>query len=81
MIKVSIITVSYNSASTILDTFQSIRNQTYKNIEYIVVDGKSSDLTVELVKKNSDIISKFISENDKGIYDAMNKGLVWLPVT
>lgn len=77
-IKISIITVSYNSAATILDTFASVLSQTYKNIEYIVVDGDSSDSTVDFIK---DYESKFggrmkwISEPDKGLYDAMNKGI------
>ncbi len=81
--KVSLITVSYNSAKTIVDTIQSVLNQTYKNIEYIVVDGNSSDGTVEIVKQflnstkgaSQGVVTKFLCERDKGIYDAMNKGL------
>ena len=73
--KVSIITVSYNSQKTINDTFRSVRNQNYNNIEYIVVDGNSSDNTLKIIKQNSDIIDKWISQPDKGIYDAMNKGI------
>lgn len=73
--KISIITVCYNSAKTIEKTFQSVKTQTYKNIEYIVVDGKSSDSTLEIIEKNKEIISKSISELDKGLYDAMNKGI------
>jgi len=73
--KVSIITVSYNSQKTILDTFNSIRNQKINSIEYIVVDGNSKDSTIDLIKSNSDIISKSIIEPDEGIYDAMNKGI------
>ena len=71
----SIVTVSFNSQETILDTFNSIRNQDYKNIEYIVVDGGSKDKTLEIINENNDIISNWVSEPDKGIYDAMNKGI------
>ena len=73
--KVSIITVCYNSEATIQKTFDSVRNQTYTDIEYIVVDGKSKDTTVNIISSNQDIISKWISEPDKGLYDAMNKGI------
>ncbi|MBD8490081.1 glycosyltransferase [Echinicola sp. CAU 1574] len=73
--KVSIITVSYNSAKTLQDTIDSVGNQTYPNIEYIIVDGKSNDGTVEIIKKNNCTVSKWISERDKGLYDAMNKGI------
>jgi len=73
--KVSIITATYNSERTILDTLNSLENQTYKDIEYIIVDGASNDKTVELIKKNSTRIAKIISEQDQGIYDALNKGI------
>jgi len=73
--KISIITITYNSEKTIKDTIESILNQTYKNVEYIIVDGKSNDMTIEIVKSYKNKISKFISEKDNGIYDAMNKGL------
>lgn len=73
--KISIITVCYNSAATIEDTIHSISKQTYPNIEYIVVDGLSKDNTVEIIQKNEGVISKWISEKDNGIYDAMNKGI------
>ena len=72
--KISIITVCYNSESTIEKTFQSVKNQKYKDIEYIVVDGQSTDGTLSLINKYSNVISKFVSESDKGLYDAMNKG-------
>lgn len=78
---ISVITVCYNSKNTIERTFKSVLNQTYKNIEYIVVDGKSTDGTLEIIKKyegifeQQNIIFKWISESDKGIYDAMNKGV------
>ncbi|MCO4293126.1 glycosyltransferase [Solitalea sp. MAHUQ-68] len=73
--KVSIITVVYNNKETIDDTIKSILNQSYKNIEYIIIDGNSNDGTCEIIKSYGDKITKFISEPDKGIYDAMNKGL------
>lgn len=73
--KISIITVCFNSSKTIEKTLQSILSQTYNNIEYIVVDGGSSDSTLEILKKYTKIISKLISEPDKGLYDAMNKGI------
>jgi glycosyltransferase len=79
--KISIITVSYNSSKTIKDTFDSVLNQTYNNIEYIVIDGNSKDNTVEIIKsyeikfKEKGIEFKWISEKDDGLYDAMNKGI------
>lgn len=73
--KLSLITVSYNSKKTIQRTFNSIKMQDYKNIEYIVIDGGSTDGTIDIIKKNSNLINKWISEPDNGIYDAMNKGI------
>lgn len=73
--KVSIITVVYNAASTIEDTITSVLNQSYPNIEYIIVDGQSNDGSIDIIKKYSNKISKFKSEKDAGIYDAMNKGI------
>ena len=73
--KVSIITVCYNSAATIEDTITSVLSQDYKNIEYIVIDGGSSDATLDIINKYREQISIVISEPDKGIYDAMNKGI------
>jgi glycosyltransferase involved in cell wall biosynthesis len=73
--KVSILTVCYNSANTLEKTINSVANQTYKNIEYIIVDGNSKDNTLQIVKNNESKISKWISEPDKGLYDAMNKGI------
>jgi len=73
--KISIITVSYNSASTIRDTIESVLNQTYSDIEYILVDGASKDDTLSIIKSYGNKISKLISEKDNGIYDAMNKGI------
>jgi glycosyltransferase involved in cell wall biosynthesis len=74
-VKISIITVCFNSSKTIEKTFQSIKNQSYQNIEYIVVDGGSSDDTLKIIKNYSSCISNYISESDKGLYDAMNKGI------
>ena len=73
--KVSIITACYNSTSTIEKTIESLAAQTYINIEYIVIDGKSKDDTIALIEKHEDVISHWISEKDKGIYDALNKGI------
>lgn len=73
--KVSIITVCFNSAKTIRDTIESVLSQDYPHIEYIVIDGDSSDQTLEIVKEYSDRIEIIISEKDRGIYDAMNKGI------
>ena len=72
--KISIITVCFNSEETIRDTITSIESQSYDDIEYIVVDGGSTDKTFELVKK-SPIVTYSVSEPDDGIYDAMNKGI------
>ena len=73
--KVSLITISYNSADTISDTIQSVASQSYSDIEYIVVDGASKDATLKIISDHSAYIHKHISEADKGIYDGMNKGL------
>lgn len=76
--KCSLVTVAYNSSHTIVDTIKSILNQTYQNIEYIIVDGKSSDNTLEIIKSYEPMFKgrmKWISEPDKGLYDAMNKGI------
>jgi glycosyltransferase involved in cell wall biosynthesis len=72
---ISIITITYNSASVIEHCLTSIANQTYKNIEQIIVDGASSDGTVDILNRHAKNISILISEPDKGIYHAMNKGL------
>lgn len=73
--KISIITVTYNSAATLEETILSVINQNYTNIEYIIVDGKSSDSTLNIIDKYKSRIAKFISEKDNGIYDALNKGI------
>ena len=73
--KISIITACYNNAPTIQSSIDSLHSQTYKDIEYIVIDGSSTDGTQAILQSNSSIITKFISESDSGIYDALNKGI------
>lgn len=73
---ISIITVSYNAVMSIERTIQSVLNQTYKNYEYIIIDGGSTDGTVDIIKKYNDKLAFWISEPDDGIYDAMNKGIL-----
>lgn len=72
--KISVITVVRNGEQCIEKTIQSVLHQTYKNIEYIVVDGASTDNTLKIIRKFDHKIDKIVSEPDKGIYDAMNKG-------
>lgn len=73
--KVSIITITYNSEATLKDTIESVVNQSYNDIEYIIVDGKSTDNSLSIIESYKDKISKVISEKDKGLYDALNKGI------
>lgn len=73
--KISIITVCYNSEKTIADCITSVVNQSYDNLEYIVIDGKSTDTTMEIIASFGDQIFKVVSEKDKGMYDAINKGI------
>ena len=72
--KISIITVTYNSAATIRDTLESVKKQDYPNIEHIIIDGASTDNTLQIVKEYPSV-SRIVSEPDCGIYDAMNKGI------
>lgn len=74
-IKVSIVTTTYNSAATIVDTVRSVISQNYPNIEYIIIDGDSRDETLLKIAPYKEQIAKIISEPDNGIYDAMNKGI------
>jgi len=74
-LKVSIITVVFNGERTIQDCIESVLNQSYPDIEYIVIDGKSTDNTPKIVANYGTKIAVFISEKDQGIYDAMNKGI------
>ncbi|MBD9356709.1 glycosyltransferase family 2 protein [Methylomonas albis] len=73
--KISIVTVSYNAAEFIIDNLQSVSRQDFNNIEHIVIDGGSTDGTVDMVRKYGQHLAKFITEPDHGIYDAMNKGI------
>ena len=77
MMKISIVTVTYNSASTLRDTIESVLAQTYKDIEYIIVDGLSKDNTMNIVREYEPKFNgkmRYVSEKDSGLYDAMNKG-------
>lgn len=74
-LKISVVTVCYNAAETIEETMLSVLNQTYPNIEYIIIDGGSTDGTVDIIKKYANRLAYWVSEPDKGIYDAMNKGI------
>ena len=74
-LKISIITVTKNSEKFLKQNIKSLSNQTYKNFEHIIIDGQSTDGTIEIIKNNSDKISKWVSEPDEGLYFAMNKGI------
>ena len=73
--KFSIITVVLNAKEDLIETIKSLKEQSHKDFEYIIIDGGSTDGTIEVINKNLDIIDKWISEKDSGIYDAMNKGI------
>ena len=75
--KISIVTVSYNSVATIRDTLESVAAQSYKNVEHIIVDGGSTDGTVSAIRGWNKHAIRLIAEPDLGIYDAMNKGIRW----
>ncbi len=72
--KISVVTVVYNDVANIEETIRSVINQTYKNIEYIIIDGGSTDGTVDLIRKYAENLDYWVSEPDNGIYHAMNKG-------
>ena len=73
--KISIITVCFNSQQTIRATIKSVLSQSYKQVEYIIIDGASTDNTIKIIKEFSNSIDVFVSESDAGIYDAINKGI------
>lgn len=73
--KISVVTVCYNASDTLEATMLSILNQTYDNIEYIIIDGGSTDGTIDIIKKYANRLAYWVSEPDNGIYDAMNKGI------
>jgi glycosyltransferase involved in cell wall biosynthesis len=73
--KISVITVTLNSEKYIERCIKSVQEQTYQNIEHIIIDGKSTDNTINIIEKYKKKISKIVSENDNGIWDAMNKGI------
>ncbi len=74
-VKISIITISFNSEATIEETIESVGCQDYENLEYIIVDGGSTDKTLDIIKRHHHLITKVISEKDEGISDAFNKGI------
>lgn len=73
--KISIITITYNSEKTVEDTIKSVVSQDFPNVEYLIIDGLSKDKTLQVVNKYSAYIDKVVSEKDKGLYDALNKGI------
>ena len=75
MMKISIITATFNNESTIADTMYAVNSQSYKNIEHVIIDGKSTDKTLEIINKTKTNSTVVISESDTGIYDALNKGI------
>ncbi|MEY8244094.1 glycosyltransferase family 2 protein [Heminiphilus faecis] len=74
-LKITVVTICYNALDTIESTMLSVFDQTYDNIEYIIIDGGSTDGTVDIIKKYADRLTYWVSEPDRGIYDAMNKGI------
>src|SRR3546814_7140840 len=75
MVKISLITATYNAADTVADSLRSAAMQTYQNVEHIVIDGASTDGTQKIVEESGERLTTFVSEPDRGIYDALNKGI------
>ena len=75
MTKLSIITINYNNADGLQKTIKSVISQTFKNFEYIIIDGHSSDKSIDVIKENENYFAYWCSEKDRGIYDAQNKGI------
>lgn len=73
--KISVITVTFNSAKTVADTLKSVATQTHRDVEHLIIDGASNDGTLEIVRMHASTQTRLISEPDRGIYDAMNKGI------
>ncbi|GGG96829.1 glycosyltransferase family 2 protein [Pedobacter zeae] len=73
--KISLITVVYNGETFLQECFDSVKAQTYANVEYLVIDGGSTDRTLDIIQENRSAIDYFVSEKDKGLYDALNKGI------
>lgn len=73
--KISVITVTKNSEKFLEDNLQSLKKQSYRNFEHIIIDGESTDKTIDIIKKHSSEISYWVSESDNGLYEAMNKGI------
>jgi glycosyltransferase involved in cell wall biosynthesis len=73
--KLSIITINYNNADGLQKTIKSVISQTFKNFEYIIIDGHSSDKSIDVIKENENYFAYWCSEKDRGIYDAQNKGI------
>jgi glycosyltransferase involved in cell wall biosynthesis len=71
----SIITINLNNVSGLAQTIKSVRNQLFNDFEYLIIDGKSTDGSLEVIKENSDLLSFWVSEQDNGVYEAMNKGI------
>lgn len=75
MVKYTIITINYNNARNLRQTIESVINQTFRNFEYIIIDGGSQDDSVDIIKEYAEHIDYWVSEPDNGVYHAMNKGL------
>lgn len=83
MVKLSIITINYNNRDGLLKTLNSVKNQSFTDFEWIIIDGGSTDGSLDVIKENKSLIAYWVSEQDKGVYDAMNKGIlhangIWL---